>query len=104
MIPTLPEQSIRIVAADPITVGKHRLLPSVLVNATKWTIPRAGTFGAVRVRPISIVVETPTETQWMEIPNTTSNALSVMAFVAAAIALVSVVAIGLTQLMQRGVD
>ena len=104
MTPTLPEQSIRIVAADPITVGKHRLLPSVLVNATKWTIPRAGTFGAVRVRPISIVVETPTETQWMEIPNTTSNALSVMAFVAAAIALVSVVAIGMTQLMRRRAD
>ncbi len=104
MTPTLPEQNIRIVAADPITVGKHRLLPSVLVNATKWAIPRVGTFGAVRVRPISIVVETPTETQWMEIPNTTSNTLSVMAFMAAAIALVSVVAIGLTQLMQRGVD
>lgn len=98
---TLPEQQIRIVAADPIPVGENRLLPSVLVNTVKWSIPRIGKLSDVRLRPVSIVVETPSETQWVEIPDTTGNALSIMFIMAVAIALVSMLIIGLAQLTQR---
>ncbi len=85
----LPEQRIRLVAADPIEVGTRRLLPSVLVNTWSLQSPDKGTFNFVRLRPASIVVESESSTEWIEIPNTTENVLSTMAAAAAGIALVS---------------
>ena len=85
----LPEQRIRLVAADPIEAGTRRLLPSVLVNTWSLQSPDRGTFNFVRLRPASIVVESESRTEWIEIPNTTENDLSTMAAAAAGIALVS---------------
>ena len=85
----LPEQRIRLVAADPIEVGARRLLPSVLVNTLSLQSPDKGTFNFVRLRPASIVVESENSTEWIEIPNTTEDILSTMAAAAAGIALVS---------------
>jgi hypothetical protein len=85
----LPEQRIRLVAADPIEAGTRRLLPSVLVNTWSLQSPDKGTFNFVRLRPASIVVESESSTEWIEIPNTTENVLSTMAAAAAGIALVS---------------
>ena len=85
----LPEQRIRLVAADPIEAGTRRLLPSVLVNTWSLQSPDKGTFNFVRLRPASIVVESESSTEWIEIPNTTENVLSTRAAAAAGIALVS---------------
>ncbi len=85
----LPEQRIRLVAADPIEVGARRLLPSVLVNTLSLQSPDKATLHFVRLRPASIVVESESSTEWIEIPNTTANILSTMAAAAAGIALVS---------------
>jgi len=83
---TLPEQRIRLVAADPIKVGARRLLPSVLVNTLSLERPDQGVFHFVRLRPSSIVVEGEETAEWIEIPNATGNTLSTMAAAAAAIA------------------
>ncbi len=85
----LPEQRIRLVAADPIEAGSRRFLPSVLVNTLSLQRPDKGTLNFVRLRPASIVVESDGSTEWLEIPNTTEDILSTMAVAAAGIALVS---------------
>jgi len=85
----LPEQRIRLVAADPIEVGARRLLPSVLVSTSSLQSPNKGALHFVRLRPASIVVESENSAEWIEIPNTTGNILSTMAAAAAGIALVS---------------
>lgn len=85
----LPEQRIRLVAADPIVVGSRRLLPSVLVNTLTRRASERSDFHLVRMRPVSIVVEDEETATWLEIPNATGNILSTMAAVAAGIAIVS---------------
>ncbi len=86
----LPEQRIRLVAADPIEVGHHRLLPSVLVNSWTHRNCEPGTFHLVRLRPVSVVVEDEDKAEWLEIPNATGNVLSIMAAVAVGVAAISI--------------
>jgi len=97
----LPEQRIRLVAADPIEVGTRRLLPSVLVNTSSLQSPDQGTFHFVRLRPASIVVEGENSAEWIEIPNTTGNILSAMAAAAAGIALVSSLVIAVSLFLKN---
>ena len=97
----LPEQRIRILAGSPVEVGQQRLLPSVLVNTLDKDQPNIGKLRVVKLRPISIVVTSPQDTQWLEIPNTTMDTLSTMAGVGAAIALVSLFIIVVTRLFKR---
>ncbi len=97
----LPEQNIRVVAADPIEVGNQRFLPSVLVNTMVRRWSGRGLFQSVRLRPVSVVVETSDGAVWHEIPNTTANTLSTMAAAAASIALVSIVIIGVSRFLRR---
>jgi hypothetical protein len=61
----------------------------VLVNTLSLQSSDKGTLNFVRLRPASIVVESESSTEWIEIPNTTGNILSTMAAAAAGIALVS---------------
>jgi hypothetical protein len=61
----------------------------VLVNTLSLQGSDKDTFNFVRLRPASIVVESESGTEWIEIPNTTENVLSTMAAAAAGIALVS---------------
>lgn len=96
----LPEQRIRVVAADPIELGDRRLLPSVLVNTMSRRWDR-GLFRSVRLRPASVVVETADGATWHEIPNTTANTLSSMAAAAATIALISIAIIGVSRFLRR---
>lgn len=95
----LPEQRIRLVAADPIVVGNRRLLPSVLVNTMTQQASEDSGFHFVRMRPVSVVVEDEETARWLEIPNATGNILSTMAVVAAGIAVVSVLIILVTHLV-----
>lgn len=97
----LPEQRVRIVAAEPIEVGARRLLPSVLVNTLSYRRPNQGFFHAIRARPVSVVVEDSDGAQWHEIPNATANALSTMVAAAAAIATVSMAIIAVALLLKR---
>jgi hypothetical protein len=97
----LPQQRIRILAGIPIEVGQHRLLPSVLVNTLNMDKPNFGKLRVVRLRPISVVVTSPQDTQWLEIPNTTMDALSTMAGIGAVIALVSLFVIIVTRILKR---
>jgi hypothetical protein len=97
----LPEQHTRITAADPIEVGDLRLLPSVLVDTTSQHWPGKGLSSKVRIRPVSVVVESPDGARWLEIPNTESDQISGMVAVAGGIAVVSIVIIALAQLMKR---
>lgn len=85
----IPEQRIRLVAADPIVVGNRRLLPSVLVNTLTHRSSEQGGLNLVRMRPVSVVVEDEDTATWLEIPNATGDILSTMAAVAAGIAVVS---------------
>ena len=94
----LPEQRIRLVAADPIVVGSRRLLPSVLVSTLTHRASEQGGFHLVRMRPVSIVVEDEETATWMEIPNATGNILSKMAAVAVGIAVVSALIIFIARL------
>lgn len=97
----LPERRIRILAGTPIEIGEQRLLPSVLVNTLNTDKPGMGKLRITRARPISVVVTSPNDTQWLEIPNTTMDTLSTMAGVGAAIALVSVFIIVVARLFRR---
>jgi len=100
----LPEQRIRVVAASPIEVGDRRLLPSVLVSSLRTSRSQDGWAGggtAVRLRPISVVVEGPESAEWIEIPNTTANQISQMMTAAATITLVSLIIIGVSRLLRQ---
>ena len=97
----LPEQRIRIMAATPVQVGEHRLLPSVLVNTLNMDQPNRVKSRVFKLRPISVVVTSPQNTKWLEIPNTTMNTLSTMAGGGAIIALVSLVIIGTARFLKR---
>ena len=96
----LPNQRIRIMAATPIEAGAYRLLPSVLVNMVEAKA-ESGRFRMMKLRPVSVVVQSPEGTRWHEIPNDTGQVLSVMAAIAAGIAVVSVIVIGLSRLVRR---
>ena len=95
----LPEQRIRLVAAEPIEVGSRRLLPSVLVNTLTYGGAEQGSFHLVRMRPVSVVVEDEESARWLEIPNATGNILSTMAAAAAAIAFVSILVLLVARLV-----
>ena len=97
----MPEQRIRILAGTPIEVNEQRLLPSVLVKTLNTDKPNSGKLRIVKLRPISVVVTSPQDTQWLEIPNTTMDTLSTMAGAGAAIALVSLFIIVVTRLFKR---
>jgi hypothetical protein len=97
----LPEQHTRIVAADPIEVGTVRLLPSVLVNSRAQTWPGRGFFRTVRLRPVSVVVESAEGARWYEIPNAESEAISTMLAAAGGIAAVSVLILLITRLIRH---
>ena len=98
----MPVQKIRVVAGTPIVVGERRLLPSVLVTTMEGgDASTGGLFRFVKARPVSVVVEGPEGARWLEIPNTTENTLSQMAAAGAAIALVSVLLIGLFHLVRK---
>ena len=85
----LPEQRIRLVAAEPIAAGSRRLLPSVLVTSWSHRTTEGNGFHLVRMRPVSVVVEDEETAEWLEIPNATGNILSTMAAVAMGIAAIS---------------
>ena len=97
----LPEQRIRLVAADPIEVGAWRLLPSVLVSTSSVQSQNKGSRHFVRLRPASIVVASENSAEWIEIPNTTGNVLSTMAAAAAGIALVSSLIIAVSLILKN---
>ncbi len=97
----LPEQRIRILAATPIEAGEHRLLPSVLVNTLNMDQLNQVKARVVKLRPISVVVTSPQDTKWIEIPNATMNTLSTMAGAGAMIALVSLVIIVVSRFFRR---
>ena len=63
--------------------------------------PNSGKLRVFKLRPISVVVTSPQDTQWLEIPNTTMDTLSTMAGIGAAIALVSLFAIIVTRIFKR---
>jgi hypothetical protein len=96
----MPTQRIRIVAGTPLEVGKHRLLPSVLVNTVTGEDSQWFRFGFVKLRPISIVEESPDGAHWIEIPNVTSDALSTMTGIGLGIAACCVVMIFLIRVIR----
>lgn len=98
----VPEQQIRIVAADPIEVGNQRLLPSVLVNTTSARWPKRGMFHWIRVRPVSVVVEGPEGATWHEVPNETAHAISSMVAAGLSIAAAAIAIIAIARLVRRG--
>jgi hypothetical protein len=98
---SLPEQHTRIMAADPIEVGDVRVLPSVLVNTSSQRWSGYGVSSRVRLRPVSVVVESPAGTRWHEIPNTESDAVSRMMAVAGGIAGISLLILVLARWMRR---
>lgn len=97
---TLPTQKTKIVAATPIKVGELRLLPSVLINTLSYEGDKNGECHMIKMRPISIVEEGSQETRWIEIPNSSSNALSMMAVAGLGIAAVSIALIFLLQIVR----
>ncbi len=97
----LPEQRIRILAGTPIEVNEQSLIPSVLVTTLDKDQPNFGKLRVVKLRPISVVVNSPQDTQWLEIPNTTMDTLSTMAGAGVAIALVSLFIIVVARLVKR---
>ena len=97
----LPVQSTRIMAGTPIEVNQQRLLPSVLVKITAMNQPEGGKLWFVKLRPTSIVVTSPQDTKWLEIPNTTMDVLSSMMGAGAIIALISVFVILITRWFKR---
>lgn len=98
----MPVQKIRVVAGTPIVVGEHRLLPSVLVTTVEGgKAGDGGFFRFVKARPVSLVVEEPEGARWLEIPNATGNILSQMVAAGAAIALASVLLMGLLHLVRK---
>lgn len=94
----LPEQRIRLVAADPIVVGNRRLLPSVLVNTLTHRTSEQTGFHLVRMRPVSVVVEEEDQATWLEIPDATRNVLSTMAAIATGITIICALTIALVRL------
>lgn len=97
----LPERRTRLVAAREIEVRGQRLLPSVLVETVAYRAPGYGVYHQMRARPASIVVEGPESAQWLEIPDETTAILSQMAAVAAGIALISTLIIGIVHYLRR---
>jgi len=97
----IPVQKTRVVAGTPIVVDERRLLPSVLVTTMEGKSVGAGFFRFVKARPVSVVVQGPDGARWLEIPNATENILSTMAAAGAAIALVSVLLMGLFHLVRK---
>jgi len=98
----MPVQKTRVVAGTPIVVGERRLLPSVLVTTVEGgDAHTGGFFRSVKARPVSVVVEASEGARWLEIPNVTGNTLSQMAAAGAAIALVSVLLMGLLHLVRK---
>jgi hypothetical protein len=96
----LPNQRIRIMAGTPIEAGEYRLLPSVLVNSME-SKSESGRFRMTKLRPVSVVVQGPEGARWHEIPNDTGQTLSTMAAIAAAVATVSIIVIGIAHLARR---
>ena len=88
----LPKQRIQVLAGSPIEVGDRKLLPSVLAARREWTDEDGGFF-FTRMRPISFVEQGPEGNEWHEIPNATTEILSVMAAVGAGVAAVCFVGI-----------
>ena len=97
----LPQQRIRIAAGTPIEVDGQRVLPSVLVNTIDKVQSNIGKLRVVKLRPTSIVVTSPEDTKWLEIPNTTVDTLSTMAGVGAAIAVASLLIIVMARFFKR---
>jgi hypothetical protein len=97
----MPVQKTRVVAGTPIVVGERRLLPSVLVSTIEGGDAGVGFFRFVKARPVSIVVEEPEGARWLEIPNATGNVLSQMAAAGVAIALASMLLMGLLHLVRK---
>jgi hypothetical protein len=100
----LPVKQIRVVAASPVEAGDRRLLPSVLVTTMRTSHSQKGSSGggeAVRLRPVSIVVEGTESAEWMEIPNTTANIVNQMAATAATMALVGLLVIAVSRLLRH---
>lgn len=101
----LPEQQIRVVAATPIEIGDRRLLPSVLVSTLHTSHAQqegAGVGKAIRLRPVSVVVEGAESAEWIEIPNATANIVNSMAATAATITLVSLFVIVVAWFLRQG--
>jgi hypothetical protein len=90
----------RIIAGDPIELEDRRFLPSVLVTEIKSAETDMGGFYGTRVRPISVIEQGPNRNRWHAIPNTTGNALSVMAGVGVGVAVVSALIILVTKLLR----
>ncbi|NBD34997.1 MAG: hypothetical protein GVY30_03235 [Chloroflexi bacterium] len=88
----LPKQRIQVLAGSPIEVGDRKLLPSVLTARREWTDEHGGFF-FTRMRPISFVAQGPEGNEWHEIPNATTEILSVMAAVGAGVAAICFVGI-----------
>lgn len=96
-----PEQHTRITAADPIEIGELRLLPSVLVDTGSRRRSGRGLSNKVRIRPVSVVVESPDGARWLEIPNKESDTLSGMLAVAGGVAGISILIIVLARVIRH---
>ncbi|MBN1872911.1 MAG: hypothetical protein JXA33_01670 [Anaerolineae bacterium] len=98
---TIPKQRIRVVAGTPIVIGDRRLLPSVLVTSLEGQPGGAAIFGALKMRPVSIVEEGPDGARWHAIPNETADVISVMLAVGAGVAVVSILIMLLAWLLRE---
>ena len=91
----------KIVAGTPIEAGGKRFLPSVLVTTIEGGTPGGGTFHSARIRPISVIEQSPDGNRWHAIPNTTQDTLSVMTAIGLGVALVGSLIILLTRLGRK---
>ncbi len=91
----------KIVAGTPIEAGGKRFLPSVLVTTIEGGAPEGGTFCGARIRPISVIEQGPDGNHWHAIPNSTQDALSVMAAIGLGVALLGSLIILLAQLGRK---
>jgi len=96
----LPTQRIRIVAGAPIEVEGYRLLPSVLVSALEGGDGKNAIFLSTKMRPVSFVEQGADGARWLEIPNATADAFSVMAGIGGGIAVVSLALLVLLRLVR----
>lgn len=98
----LPKQRIQVVAAEPIVVGEgRRILPSVLVTKTAFGDPASGGCQWISMRPVSFVEEGPEGSRWHEIPDVTTQTLSVMLVTGLGVALIALMVVGLLQVLRR---
>ncbi len=95
----IPTQRIQMIAGTPIAVGSWRLLPSVMASTLSSGDGPAG-LRAVKLRPVSLVVDGPDGARWLPIPNALNAALSPLLMAGVGVAAVSLGLIMLIRLVR----